>query len=327
MATLKTKIKFRRGTFNELKDVVLEVGEPCYVTDTSDYIVGDGSSKVSDLIQAVDAIYSKHTHSISTHTHTMNSAKQGGTISAITPEGTVGVGNGVANYTPSGSINSSFTGTAGNIEVEGTPAGTISTGTGTSNYTPSGTVSIVPNTVSISGLASTGTLPSLTITSTSTSKITSWNAGKVPTRESFTYGKGTSSVTVNNGVLTITNSGTGSAYSVTDVGSVPSLGYSAISVGSASNWAAGELPQSTNTTVVTGIKSASFTGTGTQLLFNGSQSTYSGTFTPSGTITSNFIGTGVELKFSGKSVTPTFTGEEHTHTINGSGVLTTGSPN
>ena len=173
-----------------------------------------------------------------------------------------------ASYTPAGTVSKI------------TPAGTISTGTGTANYTPAGTVSTTLNTTSVNSITDVGTLPSLTVTSTATSQITSWSAGSVPTRASFTYGKGDVTASFANGVLTITSNGTGSAYSITGVGAAPSLSYDSVSVGSASGWSAGKLPtKGSATTVATSVKSSTFTGTGAQLVFTGTAvtPTFSGT--------------------------------------------------
>lgn len=49
MATLKTKIQLRRDTAANLKDVKLVLGEPGYATDTKKFVIGDGSTKFSDL--------------------------------------------------------------------------------------------------------------------------------------------------------------------------------------------------------------------------------------------------------------------------------------
>ena len=166
-------------------------------------------------------------------------------------------------YTPAGSVSSSFTGTAATISVSGTPAGTIKTGTGTANYTPAGTVST----------------PSLTTTTCNPLASATLTAGTTPPTVSF-----------ENGVLTI---GTGTA---------PSLSTSAMSsINVVSSWSAGSLPTTKNTTVATGIKSAtstqpSFTGTGTQLLFTGSSLTSTGSYTPSGSVSSTWTGTAATIK-------------------------------
>lgn len=47
---LKTKILFRRDLYDNLKNLVLLEGEPCYATDTKQYVVGDGSSTFAELV-------------------------------------------------------------------------------------------------------------------------------------------------------------------------------------------------------------------------------------------------------------------------------------
>jgi hypothetical protein len=49
MATLKTKIKIRRDTAANLANVVLEIGELAYATDTKKFAIGNGSAKFSEL--------------------------------------------------------------------------------------------------------------------------------------------------------------------------------------------------------------------------------------------------------------------------------------
>jgi hypothetical protein len=49
MATLKTKIKIRRDTAANLANVVLEIGELAYATDTKKFAIGNGSTKFSEL--------------------------------------------------------------------------------------------------------------------------------------------------------------------------------------------------------------------------------------------------------------------------------------
>ena len=49
MSTLKTKIKLRRGTAAELANVVLELGEPAYATDTKKFVLGDGNTSFANL--------------------------------------------------------------------------------------------------------------------------------------------------------------------------------------------------------------------------------------------------------------------------------------
>ena len=57
-------------------------------------------------------------------------------------------------------------------------------------YTPAGGVTVTPNTTTVNSITAVGTLPSLTITEATASKITGWSAGSVPTRSSFTYATG-----------------------------------------------------------------------------------------------------------------------------------------
>jgi hypothetical protein len=70
------------------------------------------------------------------------------------------------------------------------------------SYTPAGSVTVTPNTTTVNSITAVGSLPSLTITEATASKITSWKAGSVPTRSSFTYATGSfkSSETVLKGV-------------------------------------------------------------------------------------------------------------------------------
>lgn len=92
--------------------------------------------------------------------------------------------------------------------------------------------------VSAQGTFSKGTLPALTVTEKSPSKISNWSAGSATT------------ASVANGVLTITN------------GSAPSLTYAAESVGSASGWSAGSLPSlGAATTAQVGISGGSISKT------------------------------------------------------------------
>lgn len=49
MATLTTKIKFRRDTAANLSTIILAEGEPAYATDTKKFAVGDGESTFANL--------------------------------------------------------------------------------------------------------------------------------------------------------------------------------------------------------------------------------------------------------------------------------------
>lgn len=319
MATLKTKIKFRRGTFNELKDVVLEVGEPCYVTDTSDYIVGDGSSKVSQLIQTKNNEFSNHKHKytpsgiISKPTFTGNKA----TITTnIVPKGTVTIetGTGATNYTPEGSISSpSFTGSNGVTEsnnenainvassehthdIVATGNITITSVNNTSgNYTPAGTVS-KPN-INISASSNTtfnavksaGTVSDLTTSYNATSKTLTFNfsKGTATTTEQKTINTGYTAALA----AAPTFTGTKVQLSASFSGTSAQTGKPSANVGVASNG-------HTHNFKPSGLVGApTFTGTGVQLIgtFSGQESSNTLEYTPTGTISQ-----------------PTFTGTEGT---------------
>jgi hypothetical protein len=54
MATLVTQIEFRQDTFENLKNIVLASGEPAYITDTKQHVIGDGESTVEELLKNTD---------------------------------------------------------------------------------------------------------------------------------------------------------------------------------------------------------------------------------------------------------------------------------
>ncbi|MBR6253138.1 MAG: hypothetical protein IKR04_04820 [Clostridia bacterium] len=84
-------------------------------------------------------------------------------------------------------------------------------------------------------------MPSLTVTNVTSSYITGWNAGTLP------------SATVNNGVL------------IFYAGTVPSLTNTYQTIGSASGWSAGTLPSMTNT--VTAIPNVTNAGSSASITF------------------------------------------------------------
>ena len=171
-------------------------------------------------------------------------------------------------FTPAGSVTKpTFTGTEGNISASFTPAGTVSkpTFTGTegnvsANFTPAGSVSI-------------------------------------------SKGSGTANYTPEGSVSTPTitvTPNTAKVNSITAVGTLPELTMTVASETLTFGWNAGTLPtKGSDTTVVTGIKSAtstqpSFTGTGAELkaTFSGTAGTATGKFTPSGSVSQpTFTGT------------------------------------
>ena len=182
-------------------------------------------------------------------------------------------------YTPAGSVSKpTFTGTEGNISASFTPAGTVSkpTFTGTegnvsASFTPAGSVSISKG--------------------NGTANYTPEGSVSAPT-------------------ITVTPN-TAKVNSITAVGSLPELTMTVESETLTFGWDAGSLPtKGSDTTVVTGIKSAtatqpSFTGTGAELkaTFSGTAGTATGKFTPSGSVSQpTFTGTA-------GSATGTFTPE------------------
>lgn len=256
-----------------------------------------------------------------------------------TPSGsvTISVGTGTANYTPAGTNSApTFTGTQKSVSVSGTPKGsvTIGTGTGTANYTPAGTVS-QPSFTGTSGSVSVSGKPTGSVT---ISKASSGTANYTPAG------------TVSTPTITVTPNTT-TVNSITAVGTLPSWTATVESENLTLGWSAGTLPtKGSDTTVATGIKSATstqptFTGTGARLegSFSGNTNTFTGTFTPEGTVSApSFNGTAVQLtgSFTGSSTTmtgnytpegtvsaPTFTGTgaELKGTFNGSNTTMTGS--
>lgn len=105
-----------------------------------------------------------------------------------------------------------FSGTSKTVSVSGTPSGTISVGTGTANYTPSGSISVTPsvnlNTTTINSITGVGSLPTLTFTpNDNTGNLTiAWSQGTLPTK--------TDNVTVATGVKSATASGSFSGSGV-----------------------------------------------------------------------------------------------------------------
>lgn len=212
----------------------------------------------------------------------------------FTPEGSVAINA----YTPEGSIAMDDYTPAGSLAMNNyTPAGSISVGTGTANYTPAGSVSI--GKITPSGTISKGT----------------GTANYTP-EGSIAMNSYTPEGSVSTPTVTVTPN-TATVNSITNVGTLPTLTMTVKNETLSFGFNQGTLPtKGANTTVVTGIKSAtasqpaftgtakaptgSFTGTGANLKFTGAE------VTPTG----SFSGTGAELKFTGTAAKPTgsFTG-------------------
>lgn len=200
-------------------------------------------------------------------------------------------------YTPAGTVSQpTFTGTQATISISNTAKGTVTvssadvtTGT-TANYTPKGTVS-KPSFTGTAGSVSVSGTPSGSVTiSTGTGTTNYTPAGSVSV---------TPTVTVN----------TATVNSITAVGTLPSWTGTVSDETLTISWSTGTLPtKGADTTVATGIKSAtatgSFTGTAVDLeaSFTGSSTTSTGSFTPSGSVSQpTFTGTGavVSASFTG----------------------------
>lgn len=194
---------------------------------------------------------------------------------------TIGVGTGTANYTPTGSVNSTFSGSASTIKGTCTPEGTIGVGSGTANYTPAGSVSqptatVNPTTASITPIATVGTLPSWTgeYNSETEALTFSWNAGTLPTKGEAVSAMTSASVAVSQ--PTFSGAGvqltfTGDASSATTASYTPS-----------------------------GSIASEFSGNGSEITasFEGQSETVSTEYTPVGSVSQ-----------------PIFTGDEKTVTV------------
>lgn len=161
-----------------------------------------------------------------------------------------------------------------NHDITILPAGSI----GNTSLTPAGTVStptitVTPNTTTVNSITAVGTLPSLTYSKATASKIKSWSGGTLP---SASLSGGTLTGSVSNGpnrVVTLSHTNPTLTFSA---GSLPSLTYEDVDASLITNWSAGTLPtKGSNTTVVTGIKSA----TSTQPTFTGTAASHNHTFT------------------------------------------------
>ena len=180
-----------------------------------------------------------------------------------------------------------FTGTSGTISATGTPAGTISVGTGTANYTPGGTVST----------------PTITVTpSTVTNKYVASSAtggGSVTAGTAASATMPVLTTSVANETLTI---------SWTD-GSFTANTPTAVT-----------LPSFSKQTIATGISSATasqptFTGTGAEIKFTGTEMTATGTYTPAGTVSApEFTGEQVGFGISGDVINDAISGGTFTTT-------------
>ena len=152
-------------------------------------------------------------------------------------------------YTES-EINTKLNGVNANLAghthtVSHTPAGTVSTPT----------ITVTPNTTTVNSITAVGTLPSLTYEEVAADNITAWSAGSGSASLTGSVSTGP------NRKVTLTLSHTHTA---------PTLTYSEVKPHKITAWSAGTLPtKGSNTTVATGIKSA----TSTQPTFTGTTAT------------------------------------------------------
>ena len=198
---------------------------------------------------------------------------------------------GGGNVTAQGTVSAPvFTGATKTVSVKGTPAGTISVGTGTANYTPGGTVST----------------PTITVTpSTVTNKYVASSA------------TGGGSVTA------------GTAASATMPVLTTSVANETLTIGwtdgsfTANTPTAVTLPSFTKQTIATGISSATasqptFTGTGAEIKFTGTEMTATGTYKAEGSCSAP--------EFTGEQVSFSITGNVLNDAISGGTFTTTSTP-
>ena len=271
-----------------------------------------------------------------------------------TPSGSVSLSitdNTSGNYQPKGAVSQpTFTGTEGNISVSGTPTGTVALTIAeddtNGNYTPTGTVSQPTFTGTATTLKATPT-GSISVTATANNSGNYQPSGTV-SQPSFTGTAATIVVSGRDGTVTYTPAGsvskpnitvtptTGKTYSITGVGSVPSLSMAVTDETLTYSWSAGSVPTREEKTFMTGATAAlaaapAFSGTGTRL---------TASYTPAGSVSQpTFTGNKVQLggTFSGSQFsisytpagtisTPTFTGKKAkiTPTFTGSALTSTG---
>lgn len=191
-----------------------------------------------------------------------------------TPAGTIGIGNGTANYTPGGTVSQpTFSGSELTSTGSYTPAGAISVGSGTANYTPAGTMTDPTITVATAGA---------TDTVTGIASIGSVGSTVLPT---LTMAPGSGNDAENLHITWTAGSHTEATWPTLDT----------------------EKTFKTSDAAYTASGTA-FSGTGVDLEFGGTAATISVAGTPSGTVSQpTFSGDGVDLEFSGTALTSTGT--------------------
>ena len=279
---LSQALKFVGTTTTALTDGAttspIKINSANHTPATGDVVIVSGTDQEFVWTGAAwEELGDASSHSKIGHTHTVTH-KPAGTVSKPTFSGTGTL------------IKGTFNGTEQTASVSYTPAGSVSTPT----------ITVTPNTTTVNSITAVGTLPSLTKTDYAVDDITAWSAGS----GSFTATISSTSATTPNKVVTLAHGHT-----------APSLSYTARTVTQITAWSAGTLPtKGSNTTVVTGIKSA----TATQPTFTGTAATISHKHTPSGTITitTGVPGTGETANYTpaGTVSKPTFSGTSATLT-------------
>lgn len=247
-------------------------------------LASSGATDANFQLQG-DVTLSK-TSGTTVNTTTVNSITGVGTLPSLTFGTTSGTGKQAfvesltkGSYTPSGTVTSTFTGTAASGSVSITPKGSVSLG---ANTTADGGVKYVE---AVTHTAASGT-----------AKYMHWGAGSLPTSSAVTNvrtGGSTSTAakltgSVTNKTLTIsaatssaylTGTGTATVNSMTSAGSLPSLTFNTTASG-------GEK-------YINGVSGGSISATTKYFhpSFTGTAGSGSFSITPSGSVTSTFTGT------------------------------------
>lgn len=190
-------------------------------------------------------------------------------------------------FTPSGSVSQpTFTGTQKYLHITATKGTTTSTG----NFTPSGSVELTTTAKTPTLSKAAGTSSDYTV-----KEVSSVSVGTSSTTPTITVAEGTSSNgyqvkgTVSAPTITVTPSTT-TVNSITAVGTLPEFTATVSNENLTFGWSAGTLPtKGSNTTVATGISSA----TASQPTFTGGyvKATSSAVTTPTGsaTVTPSYV--------------------------------------
>lgn len=248
-------------------------------------------------------------------------------------EGTISI-----EYTPSGSINATFTGTNTEVSTSGVPLGTIQIAeivkSLTGNYTPTGTIgnteiTVTPATSSVNVVTSVGTLPTLNgdllsvgVSANDQSLVFSivsnpFTQGTLPTVSEVSVVTNVSAAFTSAPTFTgdtVLISATFSGLDTTFTGSYTASGsVSATFAGSSATLSTTYTPSGT-------VAAPEFTGTGTRLVgtVESASVNVSGTYTPSGSIEATFDGSNITATGTytpSGTINAAFTGSASTITV------------